>query len=135
MSAVAAHEGQLRGSGEPYVTHPVAVTHYLATLQMDAETLAAFADFFDLCRTSLNPNLSQAAVDEPAAAFHRPALHTRRCLKGTTCTGTHGSSPYLFRFAEEFQRFSGAGGSAFANDDQYSSRQMAAQERDSGQIV
>jgi len=39
------------------------------------------------------------------------------------------------RFAEEFQRFSGGGGSAFANDDQYSSRQMAAQDRDSGQIV
>ncbi len=31
----------MRSSGEPYVTHPVAVTHYLATLQMDAETLAA----------------------------------------------------------------------------------------------
>lgn len=39
------------------------------------------------------------------------------------------------RFAEEFQRFSGGGGSASANDDQYSSRQMAAQDRDSGQIV
>ena len=24
----------------------------------------AFADFFELCRTSLNPNISQAAVDE-----------------------------------------------------------------------
>src|SRR5687768_7019445 len=40
-AATAAHEGQLRTSGEPYITHPVAVTHYLATLQMDAETLAA----------------------------------------------------------------------------------------------
>src|ERR687895_2737936 len=40
-TAATAHEGQLRGSGEPYVSHPVAVTHYLATLQMDAETLAA----------------------------------------------------------------------------------------------
>ena len=40
-TAVTAHEGQLRSSGEPYVTHPVAVTYYLATLQMDAETLAA----------------------------------------------------------------------------------------------
>ena len=40
-TASAAHEGQLRGSGEPYVTHPVEVTYYLATLQMDAETLAA----------------------------------------------------------------------------------------------
>ena len=40
-TAVAAHEGQLRSSGEEYITHPVAVTYYLATLQMDAETLAA----------------------------------------------------------------------------------------------
>jgi GTP diphosphokinase / guanosine-3',5'-bis(diphosphate) 3'-diphosphatase len=36
-----AHEGQLRASGEPYVQHPVEVAYYLATLQMDAETLAA----------------------------------------------------------------------------------------------
>jgi GTP diphosphokinase / guanosine-3',5'-bis(diphosphate) 3'-diphosphatase len=40
-TAATAHEGQLRSSGEPYITHPVAVTYYLATLQMDAETLAA----------------------------------------------------------------------------------------------
>src|SRR5918992_143522 len=40
-TAAAAHEGQMRSSGEPYITHPAAVTHYLATLQMDAETLAA----------------------------------------------------------------------------------------------
>jgi GTP pyrophosphokinase len=39
--AAAAHEGQLRVSGEPYVTHPVETAYYLATLQMDAETLAA----------------------------------------------------------------------------------------------
>ncbi|CAN5493420.1 hypothetical protein BH23CHL10_BH23CHL10_06920 [soil metagenome] len=39
--AAGAHEGQLRSSGEPYITHPIAVSHYLATLQMDAETLSA----------------------------------------------------------------------------------------------
>jgi GTP pyrophosphokinase len=39
--AATAHEGQLRASGEPYISHPLAVAHYLATLQMDAETLAA----------------------------------------------------------------------------------------------
>jgi GTP pyrophosphokinase len=39
--AAQAHEGQLRASGDPYINHPVEVTHYLATLQMDAETLAA----------------------------------------------------------------------------------------------
>jgi guanosine-3',5'-bis(diphosphate) 3'-pyrophosphohydrolase len=40
-TAVTAHDGQQRSSGEEYVTHPVEVTYYLATLQMDAETLAA----------------------------------------------------------------------------------------------
>jgi GTP pyrophosphokinase len=39
--AALAHEGQMRSSGEPYISHPVEVAHYLATLQMDAETLAA----------------------------------------------------------------------------------------------
>jgi guanosine-3',5'-bis(diphosphate) 3'-pyrophosphohydrolase len=39
--AVQAHEGQMRASGEPYVSHPIEVAYYLATLQMDAETLAA----------------------------------------------------------------------------------------------
>jgi GTP pyrophosphokinase len=39
--ASTAHEGQLRASGEPYITHPTAVAYELASLQMDAETLAA----------------------------------------------------------------------------------------------
>ncbi len=39
--AAAAHEGQLRSSGEPYISHPIEVAHYLAGLQMDAETIAA----------------------------------------------------------------------------------------------
>ena len=39
--AATAHEGQLRASGEPYITHPVAVAYELAALQMDAETIAA----------------------------------------------------------------------------------------------
>jgi guanosine-3',5'-bis(diphosphate) 3'-pyrophosphohydrolase len=38
--AATAHEGQLRASGEPYISHPVEVAYYLATLQSDAETLA-----------------------------------------------------------------------------------------------
>ena len=36
-----AHRGQLRRSGEPYITHPVAVAEILAGLQMDADTVAA----------------------------------------------------------------------------------------------
>ncbi|MBE6470469.1 MAG: bifunctional (p)ppGpp synthetase/guanosine-3',5'-bis(diphosphate) 3'-pyrophosphohydrolase [Coriobacteriaceae bacterium] len=35
------HKGQLRKSGEPFVSHPVEVALILASLRMDAETLAA----------------------------------------------------------------------------------------------
>ncbi len=34
-----AHEGQMRTSGEPYITHPVAVASILAELNLDHETL------------------------------------------------------------------------------------------------
>ncbi|ADV26544.1 (p)ppGpp synthetase I, SpoT/RelA [Pseudoxanthomonas suwonensis 11-1] len=37
----AAHAGQTRKSGEPYITHPVAVATVLAELGLDAETLVA----------------------------------------------------------------------------------------------
>src|SRR5664279_5478174 len=36
-----AHEGQLRKSGDPYITHPLAVTSILAELGMTPDTLAA----------------------------------------------------------------------------------------------
>ncbi|MBX2850022.1 MAG: bifunctional GTP diphosphokinase/guanosine-3',5'-bis pyrophosphate 3'-pyrophosphohydrolase [Acidiferrobacterales bacterium] len=36
-----AHEGQMRSSGDPYITHPVAVTSLLANMKLDHETLAA----------------------------------------------------------------------------------------------
>jgi guanosine-3',5'-bis(diphosphate) 3'-pyrophosphohydrolase len=36
-----AHEGQKRQSGEPYITHPVAVAGILAEIGMDAETIIA----------------------------------------------------------------------------------------------
>ena len=39
--AAAAHEGQMRDSGDPYITHPLEVAYYLAGLHLDAETLAA----------------------------------------------------------------------------------------------
>lgn len=37
----AAHDGQTRRSGEPYITHPVAVAGVLAELKVDVETLVA----------------------------------------------------------------------------------------------
>src|SRR5687767_1855054 len=36
-----AHEGQLRRSGDPYITHPVAVAEILATLHLDAASIKA----------------------------------------------------------------------------------------------
>jgi len=39
--SAAAHEGQCRVSGEPYITHPLAVAHVLAILRLDARSLCA----------------------------------------------------------------------------------------------
>ena len=39
--ATAAHKGQKRKSGQPYITHPVAVTNYCISMGYDAETVAA----------------------------------------------------------------------------------------------
>ncbi len=36
-----AHDGQMRRSGDPYITHPVAAAEIVADLQQDANTLAA----------------------------------------------------------------------------------------------
>jgi RelA/SpoT family (p)ppGpp synthetase len=36
-----AHDGQMRSSGDPYITHPVAVTSILADMHLDHETLMA----------------------------------------------------------------------------------------------
>ncbi|MDX9752595.1 MAG: bifunctional (p)ppGpp synthetase/guanosine-3',5'-bis(diphosphate) 3'-pyrophosphohydrolase [bacterium] len=41
LFALTAHQGQVRDSGEPYITHPIAVAEILAELQLDAETLSA----------------------------------------------------------------------------------------------
>lgn len=41
LVAYDAHEGQTRSSGEPYITHPVAVACILAEMKLDHETLMA----------------------------------------------------------------------------------------------
>jgi GTP diphosphokinase / guanosine-3',5'-bis(diphosphate) 3'-diphosphatase len=34
------HKGQVRASGEPYLTHPIEVSHLLAEMKMDAVTVS-----------------------------------------------------------------------------------------------
>lgn len=41
LTALAAHEGQLRQTGEPYITHPVSVACILADMKMDHHTIMA----------------------------------------------------------------------------------------------
>jgi guanosine-3',5'-bis(diphosphate) 3'-pyrophosphohydrolase len=41
VAAEKAHSGQLRKSGEPYITHPVAVAQILTELGMDLPTVMA----------------------------------------------------------------------------------------------
>jgi GTP diphosphokinase / guanosine-3',5'-bis(diphosphate) 3'-diphosphatase len=41
LFAIEKHDGQMRRSGEPYVTHPIAVARLVASLHMDPPTLAA----------------------------------------------------------------------------------------------
>ncbi|HEX3793947.1 MAG TPA: bifunctional (p)ppGpp synthetase/guanosine-3',5'-bis(diphosphate) 3'-pyrophosphohydrolase [Acidimicrobiales bacterium] len=40
-AALSAHDGQFRKSGEPYITHPIAVATIVAELGLDAQTVAA----------------------------------------------------------------------------------------------
>src|SRR6202046_4779738 len=39
--ALSAHDGQFRRSGEPYITHPIAVATIVAELGLDEQTVAA----------------------------------------------------------------------------------------------
>lgn len=41
LFAEAAHQGQLRKSGEPYITHPVAVAEIVADMQLDVSSVVA----------------------------------------------------------------------------------------------
>ena len=39
--AAAAHQGQLRKDGSPYITHPLEVAHLVAELGLDADSIMA----------------------------------------------------------------------------------------------
>lgn len=69
-----AHRGQLRRSGEPYITHPVAVAEILASLRMDADTVAAGL---------LHDTLEDCGV-APEELERRFGLAVRKLVEGET---------------------------------------------------
>ena len=50
------HDGQMRDSGEPYITHPVAVAEIVATLTLDTDSICAalLHDTIEDCNVSLD---------------------------------------------------------------------------------
>src|SRR5487761_2373206 len=58
-----AHQGQLRQSGDPYVTHPIAVARILTPLHLDAQAITA-ALLHDVAEDT---NVSIEQIGEPVA--------------------------------------------------------------------
>lgn len=67
LIAAAAHAGQMRRSGEPYITHPLAVAGILAELRMDVETLCAAILHDTLEDTTLSRQALDAEFGEAVA--------------------------------------------------------------------
>jgi GTP diphosphokinase / guanosine-3',5'-bis(diphosphate) 3'-diphosphatase len=67
LVGAAAHDGQTRKSGEPYITHPLAVAGILAELRLDLETLCAAILHDTLEDTSLGRAALVAEFGEPVA--------------------------------------------------------------------
>ncbi len=67
LIGAAAHDGQTRRSGEPYITHPLAVAGILAELRLDVETLCAAILHDTLEDTALPREALVEAFGEPVA--------------------------------------------------------------------
>ena len=67
LIGAAAHDGQTRKSGEPYITHPLAVAGILAELRLDCETLCAAILHDTLEDTALGRRVLTAEFGEPVA--------------------------------------------------------------------
>jgi guanosine-3',5'-bis(diphosphate) 3'-pyrophosphohydrolase len=62
-----AHQGQTRKSGEPYITHPIAVATLLADMGMDVETICAAILHDALEDTPLERRVIEEEFGEPVA--------------------------------------------------------------------
>jgi GTP diphosphokinase / guanosine-3',5'-bis(diphosphate) 3'-diphosphatase len=67
LVGAAAHHGQTRKSGEPYITHPIAVATLLAEMGMDVETLCAAILHDALEDTTLERSAIESEFGEPVA--------------------------------------------------------------------
>src|SRR5580765_2127275 len=64
-----AHRGKFRKSGEPYITHPLAVASILSEWQLDAEGLAAALIHDVMEDTSVTRNELETTFGKPVAAM------------------------------------------------------------------
>src|SRR3569832_1173766 len=62
-----AHRGQFRKSGEPYITHPLAVASILSQWRLDAQGLAAALLHDVMEDTSVTKNELEFCFDKPVA--------------------------------------------------------------------
>ena len=80
-----AHEGQKRKSGEPYITHPLAVANILAEMHMDHQSLMAamlhvvsgLAVVFNSARLVRCGEEIEREEADGLAADHSPGLNPR----------------------------------------------------------
>src|SRR3954469_72051 len=72
--ATRAHEGQRRESGEPYISHPLAVAHLLADMQMDLVCL----------ETGLLHDVLEDTKIKPEEIKERFGEDVARCVDGVT---------------------------------------------------
>jgi (p)ppGpp synthase/HD superfamily hydrolase len=98
-----AHHGQLRKSGEPFITHPVEVTRILAELQMDYESLVAgllhdtvedCGDAVGLEEIEFSFGLAVRRIVEGETKFSKlPTHHPEREKQAAESSSSSSSSP------------------------------------------
>lgn len=90
-AAVRAHDGQFRRSGEPYITHPIAVSQIVADLGVDATTIisALLHDTVEDTTTELNDiaikfNPDVAAIVDGVTKLDRLSFDSKEAQQAAT---------------------------------------------------